>query len=157
PIGLAGGINPFVYANNNPLNWIDPNGLAGISFDFGGDFSSEFLGLGGQAGSGFYIGAKDWYAELGAYTYTSKMEDPGPTKINAAASLGLNVNIYTVDADKFFPGKMKYHKWTPGIFAFGYYTDLEGSFTGLFFSIGPGFGVTADECGTATGTQHVLQ
>ena len=27
PIGLAGGINPFVYAESNPINWIDPFGL----------------------------------------------------------------------------------------------------------------------------------
>jgi RHS repeat-associated protein len=28
PIGLLGGTNPFRYANDNPLSWIDPNGLA---------------------------------------------------------------------------------------------------------------------------------
>lgn len=27
PIGLAGGINPFVYSENNPVNYIDPMGL----------------------------------------------------------------------------------------------------------------------------------
>lgn len=27
PIGLAGGINPFVYSNSNPVNFIDPYGL----------------------------------------------------------------------------------------------------------------------------------
>lgn len=27
PIGLAGGINPYVYADNNPVNYMDPKGL----------------------------------------------------------------------------------------------------------------------------------
>ncbi len=28
PIGLAGGINPFVYSLNDPVNLVDPDGLA---------------------------------------------------------------------------------------------------------------------------------
>ena len=30
PIGLAGGLNTYLYANANPLYWIDPDGLSGI-------------------------------------------------------------------------------------------------------------------------------
>jgi len=33
PIGYAGGINQFVYTLNNPVNWIDPLGLAALSYE----------------------------------------------------------------------------------------------------------------------------
>lgn len=32
PIGLAGGINPYTYADGNPLTNVDPNGLTSIVF-----------------------------------------------------------------------------------------------------------------------------
>ncbi|EOY1547397.1 RHS repeat-associated core domain-containing protein [Escherichia coli] len=31
PIGLAGGLNPYSYVMNNPVQWIDPLGLAHTS------------------------------------------------------------------------------------------------------------------------------
>jgi RHS repeat-associated protein len=33
PIGLAGGLNPYIYVGNNPLRWVDPLGLAKTSID----------------------------------------------------------------------------------------------------------------------------
>jgi RHS repeat-associated protein len=35
PIGLAGGLNPYLYANGNPLRWIDPLGLDSLVADSG--------------------------------------------------------------------------------------------------------------------------
>jgi hypothetical protein len=50
PVGLAGGLNPYAYVNNNPLNLIDPQGLSTVSPEFG---------AGGSGGSGLDDGPGD--------------------------------------------------------------------------------------------------
>ncbi len=47
PIGLAGGINPFVYTSNNPINYIDPLGLD--TWSGAGDTIGGFLLFGGTS------------------------------------------------------------------------------------------------------------
>ena len=52
PIGLAGGINLFVYAGLNPINAIDPYGLDLI-----------LVGDGGKLGGMLMLAAKTWERE----------------------------------------------------------------------------------------------
>jgi hypothetical protein len=86
---LGAGGHDRINVLNNPVNWIDPEGLAGIALDFGGDYSTGWggnNGEGGSAGTGIYFGATNWYAEIGGFTYQQFVEDTGKTP---AAALGV--------------------------------------------------------------------
>src|SRR6185437_5234646 len=45
PLGLRGGINPYVFANNDPINGRDPSGML-IDFDADNPFTTHGGGLG---------------------------------------------------------------------------------------------------------------
>jgi len=54
PIGLAGGPNPYVYVNNNPVNQVDPLGLVNVNPNV---ISTDgWGGSGGLGGGGGSIG-----------------------------------------------------------------------------------------------------
>jgi len=51
PIGLAGGINPFVYVLNDPVNWVDPLGLDKLLGGYGlTRYSTRYSRIWGRLG-----------------------------------------------------------------------------------------------------------
>ena len=102
PIGLEGGANPYIYAENSPLRWTDPMGLDPIGSAIGGAIGG-WVGGGAAAGvcvetgpgaivcgaAGRWAGRKlgsaagdaigDWVK--GAVTSCNKPEDPCKEKI----------------------------------------------------------------------------
>ena len=169
PILLTGGdADLYGYVLNNPVNFIDPLGLAGIAIDFGGDYTTgwggkvdpnAFIRQGGTAGTGIYIGAKEGgHAEIGGFTYQSVMTDSGKTPA-ASLGAGANITIYLTDAEKFFPGKMKYINYVIGPFAMTFSEDpCTGELTAVTGSfLGKGFGWVIHEEGVSDGLQGALQ
>jgi len=87
PIGLEGGINPFLYVWSNPVRWIDPWGLEFIVPEelqkiFGNAATWEGVPylLGGKTRKGADCSGSTWkiYSEVGfPYPYKETMSFPG--------------------------------------------------------------------------------
>jgi RHS repeat-associated protein len=71
PIGLAGGINTYAYAKNNPIWFVDPNGLLTFSVGLGAS-TTPGKGIGGEAGIYATDGGDDGCKSAGVYATGSK-------------------------------------------------------------------------------------
>jgi uncharacterized protein RhaS with RHS repeats len=165
PILFAGGdSNLYGYVENDPVNWVDPNGLAGIAVDGGGAYGTGWGGSadshqGGGAGTGIYVGADGvpGRGEIGGFTYQSMMNDSGDTP-GAAIGAGYNLTLYFTNAKKFFQGSMNYKTWNLlGISGTIFRDPCTGEPTGISFGIfGRGLGLQLGAEGVSHGTQGVL-
>jgi hypothetical protein len=99
----------WILVQNDPVNWIDPDGLSGWAVDAGGAYGTGWGGnnnsSSGMAGTGVYIGANgpNNRAEIGGFTYQG-------TGVTAGADLGLGFTLtrYKTDANDFFQGTLDY-------------------------------------------------
>lgn len=153
PIGLDGGINLFNYASNNPINLIDPDGLAGIAIEAGGGAGTIFTGS-DTAGSGIYLGVKkSGYAEIGAFSNVQK----AIMKILGKVGLGVDLTAYFIDAENFFKGKTYFKTWTFGPASYTKFYDKCENQIGVqvsLWSLGGGLG---KEKGVSEGHIYPLQ
>ena len=106
-------LNRYAYVQNNPVNWVDPEGLSGWAIDAGGAYGTGWGGdrnsSSGMAGTGFYIGARgpDNHAETGVFIYQGSGVTTG-----ADIGIGYTLTRYKIDAKDFFEGTLDYKKVT---------------------------------------------
>jgi len=107
-----------------------------------------------MAGTGFYIGARgsNNFAEIGGFSYEGRGSVAG-----ANIGVGINLTRYTVDAEDFFQGRLKYRKATFLVGSLVKYYNKCGEQVGWSFSIGgKGIGFSYGE-GYVEGMQGAIQ
>jgi len=90
PIGLEGGINPFVYSYNNPVNYIDPYGLWTVSGGFGLGLAAKFK-VGYNSGRwtvGYGLG--EGFGLIGSYDGSDK--SPSYADSGFAIQIGISIS-----------------------------------------------------------------
>src|SRR5439155_13360265 len=95
PIGFVAGVNFYAYTYNNPMNWIDPNGLdVTVTYYPGGAYTAGHIGINVNTDATVGFGPRDWDYNT-AMKVIDKQDVPGAVQSDSDRIPGLTVIIQT--------------------------------------------------------------
>lgn len=100
PIGLAGGLNTYAYAGDNPVQLSDPSGLCVYSLGLTGSINVPLIGSVGLAGSWSVGIVWDSHGNVGLYGTSTKVG----SGVGAGVGVGVSGAIYGGDVIADFGG-----------------------------------------------------
>lgn len=146
PLGLEGGLNTYIYANQNPLKNIDPTGLLNILVGGGGSFVPVF---GGGGSFGIYLSlSRETGIDIGVF---------GTGERGAGGMVGLNGIVGYVPGNRHnIAGKGTSYNLSGAPFSVTYTENKKGEFSGVFVGPAAEWGGSVMDTQTVTyGTQDL--
>jgi RHS repeat-associated protein len=139
PLGVKGGVNPYVYADDQPTDVTDPSGLLTVAVSGGGGITGIAAGAAGGSGVAFNTAGC-----VSGFTYTGA--GTGNDFNGLYAGGGVQVSAIGGNSS-YFGGLFTSYTLAVGIDLTAYF-DGDGNFAGIGIGIGPSIGFTKQTTNT---------